>query len=168
MGIFDFLKGKKNVENVDSTVSKMDQSPKNKDKNVSEGVNSLPVSWSVWPEKVDDVLVKLNQEIETARSQGLRVLMYTYAPWSPGSVGFKKCREDAEVAKLLAGKIHVVEIHFDTLQQLNDIGFPGYSIPQLWLLEPDGNFAGKTETGGAWGDDTTANIHRFLSSWLPS
>lgn len=154
MGLFDFFKGNKKQDK-ENPVAKTE-------------VKSVPVSWSVWPEQVDNVTESLNREIETARSQGLRVLMYTYAVWSPGSVGFKNAREDRQCSELLRGKVHVVEIHFDTLNQMNEIGFPGYSIPQLWLLEADGTYAGVTATGGAWGEDTPENIHRFLDGWLSS
>jgi hypothetical protein len=167
MGIFDFLKGNKKKpeqikyqDNVPNAVEKQASGTEKHKNNPSE------VSWSVWPEEVENAESMLNEEIASACSQGLRVLIYTYAPWSPGSVGFKKGREDEVISKLLKGKIHVVEVHFDTMSALNELGYGGYSVPQLYLLESDGSYAGVTETGGAWGDDNPANIATFLRSWL--
>jgi hypothetical protein len=185
MGIFDFFRGKKRpvkkAGNTDKVISTQKADPSRElerqrdlkrdreergDQSKDPKQPPQSVSWSFWPEEVEDVLAMLNQEIDHARSQGLRVLIYSFAPWSPGSVAFRKAREHQGFASLLHGRMHVVDVQYGTMNKLNDLGFEGYKVPQLYLLEQDGRYEGRTTDGGAWGADTPENITRVLRAWF--
>lgn len=124
-----------------------------------------PASWSVWGKEVTDVRMELAKEHGFAAKKGLRMLVYSYEPWSPGSVGFKQFgQHPLGMARLR--RVHVVEVNLNHMDGLQKMGMGGGNIPQLWAMEADGSYAGNTVSGGIWGADTPENIDRAMERWF--
>lgn len=124
-----------------------------------------PVSWSIWGKEVADVHMELAKEHGFAAKKGLRMLVYSYEPWSPGSVGFKRFgQHPLGMARLR--QVHVVEVNLNHMDALQKLGMGGGNIPQLWAMEADGSYAGNTVSGGIWGADTPENIDRAMERWF--
>jgi hypothetical protein len=147
MGLFDFFK-------------KKDKSAAPK-----EASSNQEVSWSTWASDLQAVGGQLAKEVAQAKSSGKRVLIFTVESWSPGSVAFRKFGKHPLGQELLRG-YHVVEVNSGHMNQLVTMGFKGHSVPQIWLLEKDGNYLGKTTTGALWGADTPENIYAAMTEWL--
>ena len=134
---------------------------------VKEAASPVPaqVSWSIWGKEVVDVRLELAKEFGLAQKRGLRMLVYSYEPWSPGSVGFKKFGQHP-LGLALMRNVHVVEVNLNHMDALQRIGMSGGGIPQLWAMEADGSYAGKTVSGGIWGADIPENIDGALGTWF--
>ena len=92
-----------------------------------------PVSWSKWGKEVTDVRAELAKEHGLAQKKGLRMLVYSYEGWSPGSVGFQKFGQHPLGMERLR-KVHVVEVNLGHMDALQAIGMGGGNIPQLWAM----------------------------------
>lgn len=159
MGLFDLFRRKK-----------APLQPKQAETPQFKQVETSPlgeVSWSVWPSDLADVRSALDREHAQATTAGLHLLIYSYESWSPGSVAFKQFGKHPLGVDLLR-HVHVVEVSMATMDRLNEIGIKGFNIPQLWAIEADGQYRGKTTSGAIWGADTPENIFHALGKWFQS
>jgi hypothetical protein len=166
MGLFDFLKRKSKPP-----IKEAAPTPKPQEGSWTKSPEKVTppapkeVSWSVWPAKVEDVEAELAREHEYARANGLRMIAYSYEPWSPGSVAFKKFRTHPLALTVLA-QVHVVEFGMDVMDKLKEKGIPAIYVPQLWAFDSQGKIAENSISGGYWGADTPENIANALPRWF--
>lgn len=111
------------------------------------------------------------QEHAGAKARGLQMLMYSFEPWSPGSVAMRKFCKDPLALTVLSGW-HVVEIDLACMDKMNESvdfkarGLSATYIPQLWTFDANGRIEGFSISGAYWGDDTPENIANGFKRWF--
>ena len=108
----------------------------------------------------------LYAEAQKATALGLNPFVDFYADWCPPCRAIESAMDDERMIDAFTGT-YIIQLNFDEWErQLSDTGFYVPGIPAYYEIDSEGFSTGRMITGGAWGEDTAANIAPPLKAFF--
>jgi thiol-disulfide isomerase/thioredoxin len=124
-------------------------------------------SWVKIPVAKGKLAALISAQAAVAEAGGKKSVVYIGATWCPPCGAIKKYKTDKLMVAAFQGT-HIIELDVDDwdADELTALGYEAASIPVFLAVGKDAKTNGKTINGGAWGDNTPANMAPPLTKFF--